>query len=125
MATLGLPGGPPRLHIPAEQQECPALAGLAAGTPRVCGEEPLACSLSVSHDNSMLDAAAGEALAAEAARETTDQVGLFCKLCILILRRRYSQGLLGPASTSNSNAIHRTVLGAAALCRLTRADVWR
>lgn len=44
-----------RLHIP--RQEC-GQAGLDAATPQA-GEQPLACSLSVSVDNSTLDAAAG------------------------------------------------------------------
>ncbi|KAL4443641.1 hypothetical protein ABPG75_011378 [Micractinium tetrahymenae] len=61
MAALQLPGGPLRLHIP--RQEC-RQAGLDAATP-LAVEQPLACSLSVSVDNSTLEATTGAGLASD------------------------------------------------------------
>lgn len=68
MAALQLPGGPLRLHI--SRQEC-GQAGLDAATPQA-GEQPLACSVSLSVDNSTMDAAAG---AAEQMDLSSKQVG--------------------------------------------------
>lgn len=74
MASLNLPGGPLRLHIP--RQEC-GQAGLDAATPQA-GEQPLACSVSLSMDNSTLEGATG---AAEQMDLCSKQVGSTIQSC--------------------------------------------
>ncbi|KAL4447259.1 hypothetical protein ABPG77_007292 [Micractinium sp. CCAP 211/92] len=124
MAALQLPGGPLRLHI--SRQEC-GQAGLDAATPQA-GEQPLACSVSLSVDNSTMDAAAGAAeqmdLSSKQPAATTAAGPPPAAAPVTLIARQRPRKLASPAASSptSSSAARSAFRPSAAGAAATGAD---